>query len=265
MDPFVLKLVLSFFVGGIWVAILSFLAEKYRKLGGAIIGLPSILAISLLFIGWTQSVDAVVKATDVVPIAFGIMLLTIMAYIHTAQAVSQRTRGHKRVIFASAAISVVVWFVLSLLIINSNVDFFYSVLGFIAILLPVAYISDSRKTEAGEGTVHITMSQLLFRSVFSGLLISLAVYLSNTMGPVWGGVLATFPAAYLSSLIILHYTRGPKFLHFVEKTAYIGAFILTVYAISVRYLYPSIGLAWGTLASYVLVFILLLLFWKIKK
>ncbi|MBN1224817.1 MAG: DUF3147 family protein, partial [Candidatus Aminicenantes bacterium] len=50
---FLIKLVLSFFVGGAWVAAATLIADKYgTKIGGIIIGLPSTLLVSLFFIGW---------------------------------------------------------------------------------------------------------------------------------------------------------------------------------------------------------------------
>ena len=63
MDPFVLKLVLTAFVGGSWVVLSTIIAERAgTKLGGVIAGLPSSSLIAFLFIGWTQSPQAAAQA-----------------------------------------------------------------------------------------------------------------------------------------------------------------------------------------------------------
>ncbi|MDI9559183.1 MAG: DUF3147 family protein, partial [Pseudomonadota bacterium] len=51
---FVLKLILSFIVGSLWITMVTILAEKYgTRIGGLMAGLPSTILISLFFIAWT--------------------------------------------------------------------------------------------------------------------------------------------------------------------------------------------------------------------
>ena len=54
---FITKLLVSFFVGGGVIALLSILAEKYQKYGGIILSMPSTMTLGLFFIGWSQGVD----------------------------------------------------------------------------------------------------------------------------------------------------------------------------------------------------------------
>jgi hypothetical protein len=260
MDLFALKLVLSFFVGGAFIATLSVLAEKYKKLSGAIIGLPSISAVSLLFIGWTQSIDAAVEATTVMPVSLGVVLLFVLAYVYVAR----RTKGRKSIIAAATA-SLAFWLALSLLVVKSNLGFQYSVLGFLVAFLPAAYFLGRRKKTKAQGDrtgVPTSKGQLLARSAFSGSVVALAVFLSNALGPAWGGVFAVFPASYFSSLVLLHYYRGRSFLSFVENTVHLGVLVLFVYAVLARYLYPAVGLVPGTIIAYAAVFLVMLYFWK---
>lgn len=59
-------------VGSIWITASTIIDEKIsRKLGGLIAGLPSTTIRSLLFIGITQSTDAAVQASLIVPFSSG--------------------------------------------------------------------------------------------------------------------------------------------------------------------------------------------------
>ena len=59
MDLFWIKLILSFFIGGTYIAFTIWIAEKFgSKIGGIILGLPSTTLVSLIFIAWTQDVSA---------------------------------------------------------------------------------------------------------------------------------------------------------------------------------------------------------------
>lgn len=79
---FVLKLILSFIVGSLWITMVTILAEKYgTRIGGLMAGLPSTIPISLFFIAWTQSERVAVDATTIVPIIGGINCIFIVAYI----------------------------------------------------------------------------------------------------------------------------------------------------------------------------------------
>jgi len=51
MEPFVLKVITSFLVGGLFIAAQSILVERHPHVGGLIISVPSTLPIDLFFIG----------------------------------------------------------------------------------------------------------------------------------------------------------------------------------------------------------------------
>jgi len=78
---FLLKILLSFLLGGVWITFSTIIAERFgSKLGGVLAGLPSTVIISLFFIGWTQSPTIASKATTVVPIIMGIDALFVVVY-----------------------------------------------------------------------------------------------------------------------------------------------------------------------------------------
>jgi hypothetical protein len=64
-SAFILKLVLSFFVGGLWITGGVALAERRgSKAGGLVLGFPSTVLLAIVFIGWTLSPQAAALATS---------------------------------------------------------------------------------------------------------------------------------------------------------------------------------------------------------
>ena len=101
--------------------------------------------------------------------------------------------------------------------------------------------------------VRYTVVQIALRALFGGAVIAFAVLMGKLGGPVLGGVFATFPAVFLSTLIITYRTGGASFSRAVTKALMVsGTISVGLYAILVRYLYPWLGLLYGTSIALVL-------------
>ena len=82
-DLFLLKLTLSFIIGGLWTITATALADKFgTKIGGFIAGLPSTILLGLFFIAWTQNEKSAVEATTIVPLVGGINYLFLASYAY---------------------------------------------------------------------------------------------------------------------------------------------------------------------------------------
>jgi glycopeptide antibiotics resistance protein len=82
----------------------------------------------------------------------------------------------------------------------------------------------------------------------------LSVVLSQIDGPVLGGIAAAFPAVFTSTLIILNRSRGTEFSRAMTKPLVLcGILTIIPFSVAVRYLYPILGIWFGTLFSYVLI------------
>ena len=132
MNAFLLKLILTFVVGGTWITFATVLAEKYgTKPGGIIAGFPTTSAIALFFIAWTQTPAVASQATTLVPIICGINAFFVVIYIL-----------HSKHNFYLALISALIfWLILSYLLVKINFNgFFYSILGELILALLAYYI-----------------------------------------------------------------------------------------------------------------------------
>jgi len=238
------KLGLSFVVGSAWVTISTVAAEKDgSKMGGFLGGMPSTVVVALLFIGLTQTPRAASEATTIIPFAQGLNGLFVIIFILLIG------RGLAR----GLLLALLVWFSLAgAIVIIGPGPFRISIAGW-AIFVCICYLVVEKGIEIPSQAkirVHYSTSQIISRALFGGTVIASAVFLGKLGGPIYGGIFATFPAMFLSTLVITHRTAGAPFSRAVGKTLMVTGMInVALYAIAVRYLYPRAGLVYGTMLA----------------
>jgi hypothetical protein len=245
---FLLKLILSFVAGSIWVTSGTIVAERYgSKVGGLVAGLPSTILLGLFFIAWTQSTKVAAEATTVVPIVGGVNCLFIVAYILLV-----------RINFWLALSgALAVWFILSfLLVIFKFNDFVFSVTGYIGLLLVSFYFVEKKLQVKSESSrkVRLTLTLMVMRGLISGFIVTIAVVFTRIGGPLLGGVFTMFPAMFLGTLLITYFSHGAGFSSAVMKASIFGAISVVIYGIVARYTFVPLGLWGGTGVSILISF-----------
>ncbi len=241
-----LKLMLSFVIGGLFVAGCTAAAERFgTHVGGVIAGFPSTIAVALLSIGLVSGPEAASEATDVVPLVVGFNGLFLVGFAVFARRGLLRGLGG----------ALLVWFLLSLAVVLSGFrDFAVSIAVFL-VLLFVCHDLLWRRMDLpafGGGRFRPTIGRMVSRAVFSGSVIALAAYLSKATGPIVGGVFSVFPAVFVSTLFIASRSRGVEFARALTKPLMVSGMInVAVYGVCVRYVYPILGLPLGTAAAFV--------------
>lgn len=198
MDPFILKLLFSFFVGAVWITTATVIAERFGPtVGGILTGIPSTIVISLLFIGWTQSLEIAATAMTITPAMIGLAAIFTATYILLS----------RYSLFISLGVSLVLWFFLSSVLIILQVNTF--ALSFLLFLF--SFVASYAAVERWghivpqqRFAIRITPAQVFFRAGISGTIIALAVVIAKVGGPILGGIFAAFPAVMLSTIIITH-------------------------------------------------------------
>ncbi len=246
-SSFWLKIALGFLVGSLWVTLTTLSAERFgSKVGGLIGGLPSTVVIALLFIGYTQSPLVAAQATTVMPLAQGLNGLFILAFMLFIR------RGLK----LALPVSLLVWFSLAAgLYLLDLQSFLISIAGWL-LLFVFCYIVLERwmKINSLSRQAYVyPPSQLIWRAIFGGVVISFAVLMGKLGGPLLGGIFGSFPAMFLSTLVITAHIGGAAYSKPVGKSLLVSGLInVPLYEIMVRYLYPSVGLAIGTTIAVIL-------------
>lgn len=235
------KILLSFITGGIWITLTTVAAEKFgSKIGGLLGGLPSTIVVTLLFIGLTQNANLASQATTIVPLAHGFNTFFILTFIQTIPG------GLKRAV----PLSLLVWFLSAGLLILINVERYWISLGGWLIFLGMAYFLLEKRLRIHSHTtipIRYQSGQIMFRALFSGSVIAFAVVMGKLGGPLIGGIFATFPALFLTTLIITYRSGGAGFARATAKSLLIsGLFNVIIYTVVVRCLFVRVGLFSGT-------------------
>ncbi len=243
-DLFYFKLFLAFIVGSTMVTLATVAAERLgSRIGGLIGGIPSAVAISLFFIGYTETPRVASEATSTIPLTMGLNGLFLVVYVGLA--------GWGAWIAMAGALFF--WFALAFLVLLLHFsNFLFSLLFFILSLVGSYLILEKRyhlpSTE--KILMRYTPLQILSRALFSGSIISSAVYLSRVGGPIWGGLMAPFPTIYISTLILMAKFKGVEFSRRIAKPLLVSAMVnVVVYSTAVRYFYLLFGLALGTVLA----------------
>jgi uncharacterized membrane protein (GlpM family) len=246
-DSLVLHLVLAFVVGGLWVTLVTVVAERSGSVvGGLVGGLPSTAVFSFFFIGLNESPQIAAQATTVYPLVFSFTCFFLLVYAFLAY------RGF----LLGLAISLAAWFALSALTVISGMQDFGLSLALCALIAATIYYLFAKKLRfedyAGMKVRH-TGIQLLGRAILSGAIVGLAVLLSQVGGPVLGGIFSAFPAVFTSTLYLTNKSGGAGFSRAITRPLMTTSILTTIpYAVGVRYLYPSLGIGIGTVLSYAL-------------
>lgn len=242
-----LRLVLAFVVGSIWVAVITVITERKGTAWGILGGLPSTAAFSLLFIGLNQSAEAAVAATVVLPLVFSVSNAYLLFY-----ALSSRKNFAFGLTF-----SLLMWLAASAVIVALGFNDYAVSLGVGAVISTLTFLAFTRlklPRFEGQGKLY-GKKEILLRGTIAGVLVSVSVLLSQIGGPILGGVAAAFPAVYTSTIMILKHSKSTQFSQSMTKPLAIsGIFTVIPYSIAVHFLYPTAGVYLGTLLAYLAVF-----------
>lgn len=251
-------------MGGGFTAFLSFTAERVsEKNAGIIISLPSTVAISFFFIGWSTSPEKVADFAPILPLTIGSIMIFTITYLYLSKINLPKITS----IIICALTSVIVWLAMNVpfaifqfknLSINLTIYLFLMLIGYY-------FITIRPKTEPYTKLIKYTLPQKIWRASFSGSIICLAVLFAKILGPFWGGIFSGFPAVYLSSLTILHWYYDSNFLFRVWRNSPIGSVVFIVFPLSAIYTFPNFGILIGTVLSYVASLLMFFIVTKLKK
>ncbi len=262
---FVIQLVSSFVVGGVVIALLSFLAERVSsRISGIILAFPSTVVLGFFFLGWAQSPEAVAKVIPATLIPLGLSVLFPVIYVFTASASIKFFHQKIFQIGFSFLLSVTVWLLLALPMAMLKLsNLFIGIAGYLALAI-FSHFMLQRKDYIKPPFLSYSPGQKIGRAVFVGLMIAMVVFIAETLNPFWGGVFAMFPAAFSSSLVVLHWYYNPESLFPTVRKVAVGSISIFMYAITVMFVFPLFGFIWGTLIAFLVSFITTLVLSKIQ-
>ncbi len=242
MDLFWLKVAASFFVGGTYIAFTMRVSEKFGpKIGGLVIGMPSTVMMGLFFICWTAGTQAASDAALV-----GVAGNSICAVFAALFAHARKRLG----IAQSYLIAIGVWLALSAPLALFHVSSLPLVLALAAALFAAAFYMVNDFPHGKAALSHPSLAESAGRSAFAGGVISSSVLAARFMGPLWGGIMATFPAGFSATFILLSRKHGAEFTSAVARTMPHGCLASAAFALTFHFAAVPLGLIGAVAVSY---------------
>lgn len=246
MDLFHIQLITSFLVGGSLIALLSIISERIpEKIAGVVLMLPSTLALSYLFISWSIGSDQIPYAVPPTLMTMGTVMVFLTIYLYLSKIKLTKIKS----ILLSLIGGVSFWLLINLplTILEINKGWVFAFAGFfIGTLFAIFFVTRKTHTKSKLTAITYTWPQKVFRAFFAGAIITLAVYLAKTLGPMWGGVFGSYPAVFTSTLTMLHWHYDSAFLFRTFKFAPLANFAFLIFIFASIYTFP----AWGTLGGF---------------
>jgi len=233
----ILSAVLTIF----FVVVVTVLGERFgTRVGGLVGTIPSLLLVALLFIGLSSGVQRASGSAVIVilEMAANITFLTVFLLV--------LDRG--LLVSMVAGLSVWALFTLGILYCGG-----FGLLGNIA-LYAVVLAADLRileKISISSPPVRMkyTPKELLFRGLFGGVMIGLAVYLAHIGGPVIGGIFSVFPVLFISTMVIYTLKHPIDIPRSMGKSMTMGSLNVISYSAVASLSFPIVGAWAGTLLS----------------
>ena len=247
-----IRLLITFLAMGAWVSVIAFATDRWGgKTGGFLVGIPSTSTFSLFFTGLYVSPSAAVRATDAFPVFMSLTGLFLLCFVLLA----------RQNFMTGLLASISVWFAVSFLVVLIELDDFILSVVLSAVISVAIYFGFRRWMGAGsERRARGKLSRSLFilRFVFGGSVVTVAVFLGQMGIPILSGMFAAFPALTISTLIAIQMdegTRGTETARRMAMPIMVSIMLMCIpYSIAVHYLYPVLGLAYGTLAAFAVAF-----------
>jgi hypothetical protein len=261
---FILQLSVSFIAGGGIIALLSFLVERAgKRVAGIILAIPTTVAFSFFFMGWTLSPAAVAEIVPATLIPLGLSVLYVAVYSYAAFYIARCIDSKILQITLSFAASSGIWFALAVPVTIIRVNRLAAgMAGYSALVIITHFILKGKKNHDKPVTLVYTAAQKTGRAVFAGFIVFTAVLLGRTLNPFWGGMFAVFPATFSTLLIILHFYHGQEYLVPTVQRVAVGSLSLLTYELAAMVTFPKFGFVTGTIFSYIVSLIVtLVLIW----
>ncbi len=107
-----------------------------------------------------------------------------------------------------------------------------------------------RNPPAPRGRRRVSVPALLARGVPPGLAIAAALLLAPVAGPLVGGIMAVFPAIFLTAMVSLWLSQGEAVQGGAVGPMMLGSTAVATYAILAALTLPSFGLVLGSAAAW---------------
>ena len=243
------SILLSALFAGIVATLVTIAIEKFGgRTGGVLATIPTTIVPAALGMYSISGETEFAQSMSIVPLGMMVNAIFLLVWIHAPQRFGLSLVG-------TTILSLIVWTLigsLGLLVSSelqaSGVDALtYAVSGLgLLILLGVWTTWTSRP--APKGSRSVRPSVLVLRGSAAATAIGIAVWFSSLSYPFVSGLVSTFPAIFLTSMIALWLAQGQDVPQGAAGPMMLGGASVGVYAVVAIVLFPMLGPFWVQLS-----------------
>lgn len=257
MPLIILKTTISIAV----VLVLIFISERSPKSGGLLAGLPIVTSIMIFFYGIEQGTNFVIQG---IPYGISGLVSTLsfaIGFYLGGKYFINRPLIHVTTAFISGLFMFfAAGYLISLFNINLSISLIIFAIGTTLAIFFFKHIPIDKKLIPKK----LTISTILFRSLFVTATVLIITGTAKIIGAEWAGIMASFPTGLCPLLIILAYSYKNEVYPTVLRNFSYSITTLVVFYLLVLWLFPKMGVYYGTLISYIICFVYLYFLSKIK-
>jgi hypothetical protein len=235
---------------------LSLLAERVStRFAGVLLGYPIATGIIMFFIGIEQGTEFAAQTSIWAISGLAAEIIFFIFYYFGVKYLK------KFAIIGAMLLATAGFFISALILRNLPLTsrFISSILVMVVIIIAVL-IFKSIKVKQISNPIKFSHKVLFIRAMFATGMILFITSFAKILGPIWSGILTSFPinAPVVLILIQYHYTREDVMTLIRGKP--IGTVSLLIFLLSVSYFFPLYGVYLGILFSYILATVYLLIY-----
>jgi len=235
-ELFLLRVVLSFVVGGLYIAAITRLSELLgSRVGGILSAIPTTGLVGMVFLGITEGTLALTVAAPSLMVGFSVSTLFLITYAYL--------RSRNQPIAYSLGGATLLWLTIMAIVgLLGALSVQISLIVFL-ICFVLAQLFFRRFPTVKPVKKPTSAAVLAGRAAFAGTMVALSIVLGRVIGPNWGGIAAAFPALYFSSIVILEKEQGKEFTISLLKRLPLGSISLALFAVGLSTLASTFSLA----------------------
>lgn len=246
---FTLQIIISFVVGGLVIALQTLIAERVpQRWRGIVLTIPTTMALGFFFVGLTKT------PADVAEVALFFPAALVGSYIFVFF-FALLSMFNFTLSFVVSYLVWALWGYISMLFPPENF-YNYTFILTLPIIIAMYWYIKKMPQHNNFKPVPMNTKHIIVRSMLCGSVIVLVVILSKTLGNFWGSLFSAFPAAFSSTFVIYYLVHGKKIIPGVAQSLFFpGVIGFLLYALVAGLTFENYGIWYGTLFSYIIVFL----------
>lgn len=247
------SILLSALFAGIVATLVTIAIEKFGgRTGGVLATIPTTIVPAAFGMYSISSEAEFAQSMSIVPFGMMVNAIFLLVWIHAPQRLGLSLIG-------TTILSLVAWSVVGSLALlgsselqSSGIDAFLFALSGLGLLILLGVWATWTSRSAPRGSRSVRPIVLVLRGSAAALAIGIAVWFSSLSYPFVSGLISTFPAIFLTSMIALWLAQGQDVPQGAAGPMMLGGASVGVYAVVAIVLFPMLGPVGGSIVSWLI-------------